>query len=186
MNLPFDRMKAVQAASVIALAEGRRIGKLRLLKLLYITDRCLIKETGKPLLGAKAVAMDHGPLHSDMLNMINGTLPNSRVWNKHFVSKGVRDIYLKDAPDNSALSRHEIETLQDVVTRHENFNDWELSELTHGFEEWKKNFQSNTSTPIPLEDLIDAVGRSDDKEAILTDLRDDLAFDRFFERCNTL
>jgi len=151
----------------------------------YIADRRCLKETGRPLLGCKAVAMDHGPLHSDLLDAINGTHPKSREWAKHFQQQSKRDFVLKSPADNNALSRYEIQLLQDVVAAHEQFDDWHLSELTHDFEEWKKHWQPGTSRTIPLEDIIDAVGRGGDKAAILSDLRDDLAFDQFFERCNT-
>jgi uncharacterized phage-associated protein len=185
MFLPLDNMKAMQAASVVALSEGRRIGKLRLLKLLYIADRRSLRETGRPLLGCKAVAMDHGPLHSDVLKALDNLHPKSHEWARHFEQQSKRDFVLKSPADNNALSRYEIELLQDVVAQHEQIDDWHLSELTHDFEEWKKHWQQGTSRTIPLEDIIDAVGRGDDKAAILSDLRDDLAFDQFFERCNT-
>jgi uncharacterized phage-associated protein len=185
MFLPFDRTKAVQAAAVATIAEGSRVGKLRLLKLLYIADRSAIRDFGRPILGAKAVAMDHGPLHSEMLNMINGTLPNTREWDRHFKRSGPREIHLSKAPDNGTLSRHEVELLQEIVARHEKIDDWALSQLTHEFPEWKLHINKGTSTHIPLEDIIDAVGRREDKESILADLRDDMAFDSFFAKCAT-
>jgi uncharacterized phage-associated protein len=185
MFRPFDRAKAVQASAVIAVAEGKRLSKLRLLKLLYIADRRSLRETGRPILGSKAVAMPHGPLHSDVLNLIDGKLPNPREWDRHFKRVGKRDVELFRPADNSTLSKYDIELLQDVVRLHEEINDYDLSKLTHDFQEWDKFYKKGTSTVIPLEEIIDAVGRTDDKQAILADLQDDMAFDSFFAKCTS-
>lgn len=182
MHLKFDSTKAIEAAAVIARREGKRIGRLRLLKLLYIADRKAIAERGKPLLGCKAVAMDNGPLHSDVYNMIKGEHAHAPTWSKFFTLSGKRDLQLTEEPENLALSRNDIEILQDVVDRHADIDDWQLSELTHGFEEWKNTYKEGTSRPIELEAIIDGVGRTDDKLRILQDLEDDEAYDRFFER----
>ena len=50
------------------------------------------------------------------------------------------------------------------------------------FEEWEKNHHEGTSTAIPLEHLIDAVGRSKDKDAILRDAEEKAFFDKMFAR----
>ncbi len=183
MFLRFDRLKAVQAAAIIAAAEGNRIGKLRLLKLLYIAERRAIKETGRPLLGARSVAMDHGPLHSELLNMMNGVLNDTREWNKHFKNVNLREFALRQPSENGTLSRYEIELLKAVVSEHEQFDDWQIVEITHQFPEWVARYKQGTSSEIPMSDIIDAVGRSDDKAAILQDLKDDRAFDKFFAKC---
>ena len=50
--------------------------------------------------------------------------------------------------------------------------------MTHSFDEWLKNYQEGTSQPIPLEDILDAVGRSGDKESILEDILELEEFDK--------
>ena len=182
MHLKFDSTKAIEAAAVIARREGKRIGRLRLLKLLYIADRTAITERGRPLLGCKAVAMDNGPLHSDVYDMIKGEDPASPRWSKFFTASGRRDLRLTDEPENLALSRSDIEILQGVVDKYIDIDDWQLSEITHGFEEWRKAYQEGTSRPIELEDIIEGAGRMEDKDSILQDIADDAAHNRFFER----
>ena len=66
-------MKAVQAAAVLLRNEGTKMTRLRLLKLLLIADRKSIKEMGVPILGSKIVAMDNGPLHSEIYDLIKGS-----------------------------------------------------------------------------------------------------------------
>jgi uncharacterized phage-associated protein len=73
MYLRFDSQKAIQAIGVILRNHPHTwASKLRILKLLYIAERESIQETGHPIIGSRVVAMDHGPLHSRVLEMING------------------------------------------------------------------------------------------------------------------
>ncbi|MCG8584489.1 MAG: SocA family protein, partial [Pirellulales bacterium] len=144
MNLRFDATKAVQAAAVIARLEGKRISRLRLLKLLYIADRESLKTRGSPMLGSKSVAMDNGPLHSDVYDMIKGTHAAAPRWSRYFTNTG-RDVRITREPDNSALSRFEVELITEVVERHRDIDDFQLSVLTHQFEEWATHQQQGTS-----------------------------------------
>jgi uncharacterized phage-associated protein len=181
MHLSFDAEKAVQIAAVILRNEGKRISRLRLLKLMLIADRDCLKRTGRPMLGSKIVAMNNGPLHSDVYDLIKGTHKDEAMWSRYIRKSGPRDVVLADEPDVGKLSKHEIELLNEVSDRHMQMDDWELSEATHSFAEFQDHFRKDTSVPIPLEDIIDAVNRGPDKEAILADLKDDLAWDRYFE-----
>jgi uncharacterized phage-associated protein len=51
MHFHFDFDKALQAAGVLLDADDNRMEAMRLLKLLYITDRELLAETGRTLTG---------------------------------------------------------------------------------------------------------------------------------------
>lgn len=178
-----DTAKAIQAVGVVLRREGKRSGRLRLLKLLYIADRKCLAETGAFLLGSKFVAMKHGPLHSEVLDLINGWHLGEPDWSQYFRTDG-RWITLESEPEVGRLSRHEVELLNSVADEHAGKDDWEIVEYTHAFDEWKKNYPNlaeDTSKLIPLEDVIDATGRTADKQAILQDLNDEAAYDGFFE-----
>jgi uncharacterized phage-associated protein len=156
--------------------------RLRLLKLLFIADRMSIKEMGFPILGSKIVAMDNGPLHSAIYDLIKGNHPAEPIWSKYIMTDGPRDVVMVDEPDLSKLSRPEIALLARVSDDHVQQDDWTISNLTREFEEWKQYYSKGTPAEIPLEAVIDGAGRGQDKEEILQDLRDDEAFDRFFSR----
>lgn len=156
--------------------------RLRLLKLLLIADRMSIKEMGFPILGSKVVAMDNGPLHSAIYDLIKGNHPAEPIWSKYIMTDGPRDVVLADEPELSKLSRPEIALLARVSDELAQQDDWAISNLTHEFQEWTQYYRKGTSTEIPLEAMIDGVGRGQDKEEILQDLQDAEAFDRFFSR----
>jgi len=45
---------------------------LKLMKLLYLADRESMRRNGRPISGDRYVSMDHGPVLSQTLNLING------------------------------------------------------------------------------------------------------------------
>jgi uncharacterized phage-associated protein len=182
MTPRLDIGKAIQAVGVLLRREGKRASRLRLLKLLYIADRISLAKTGSPILGSKIVAMRHGPVHSDIFDLIKGVHIDEPVWSRHFRNVG-RDVVLEEEPEVGRLSRFEIELLNQVVDQRSDLSDWDVAEETHGFEEWQKSYpdpMENTSRPIPLELLIAAVGRSADEVEIVQDMNDSEAFQRFF------
>ena len=155
--------KKIQAAGVILRDRGP-MDRLRLLKLLYIADREALQERGIPIVGGLVVAMKHGPLHSEVYDLIKGSHVNEADWSTCIISQG-NTIALKSDPGRLALSPFEIDKLNAVAERHQDMDTWELSELTHEFVEWQDSFQMGTSRPIPSEKLLKEVGFSDEEIA---------------------
>ncbi len=155
--------KKIQAAGVILRDRGP-MDRLRLLKLLYIADREALQERGVPIIGGLMVAMKHGPLHSEVYDLIKGSHVDEADWSTCIVSHG-NTIALKSDPGRLDLSPFEIDKLNAVAEHYQDVDTWELSELTHEFVEWKESFVKGTSRPIPSEMLLKEVGFSDDEIA---------------------
>lgn len=179
MNFPFKIDKTIQAAGVLLCSErSRQMSYLRLLKLLYIADRESLRKTGRPIIGARPVAMDYGPLHSEVLDLVKGEAPRGGEWSRYVRTFGY-EVELAEDPDRTALSQQEIEVLNAVVADCRELNDWELVEKTHEFPEWKKRHIPGTSQMISVEDILDALGWStDDKNSVLDELRDEVEIER--------
>lgn len=179
-----NKQKAVQAAAALLRFEHDwKMGRMRLLKLLYLADRRCLKKTGRPLIGDRTVAMDRGPLHGTIYDWIKGEGFQEQEWSRYIRAAGPRDIHLNDDPGNGSLSKHELEILNETSRDFIATEDDELSFLTHDLPEYKKVDASRTagsSLPIPLEDIIDAVGREGDKESILQDIADSEAYSKIF------
>lgn len=183
MFQPFNAEKAVQAIGVLLRCHRHSVAtKLRILKLLYIADREGIKEIGRPVLGCRTVAMDHGPLHSAVLDLINGEHIAEPLFSKYFEKFDYFVELSRDRdPGVGRLSRFEIEKLQEVCERYAVVSDWDLAhKVTHSFPEWIDNQRPGTSATIPLEHIIAAVGRSTDQVNILKDLADEVRADELF------
>lgn len=176
--------KAIQAVGVLLRREGKQASRLRLLKLLYIADRTALKETGCQIVGSRIVAMKHGPLHSEVLDLINGEHIQSPRWSRYFQSVG-RNVVLMEEPEVGNLSRYEVELLNRVVDDHDNCSDWDVADETHDFPEWRRIYSDpteNTSRPIPIDVLIESIGRGADKTAILQDMKDSEVFNSVFAK----
>jgi len=180
MNIPFNLNKAMAAASILlGDTEHRCMEYIRLLKLLYIADREVLAESDAPLLGSRVVAMKNGPLHSRVFDLIKGEDSSATTWQKFFTTHAY-SIHLNESPAISSLSRFEIRKLKEVNDKYKNIGTWELVDLTHGFAEWKQAYPDpteNTSRPIKFSEIIDALGRTDDKEHLETLMADSIQFD---------
>jgi uncharacterized phage-associated protein len=180
MGFRFNLEKTIQAIAAFLHFHGsKEMSYLRMLKLLYLADRESLQETGRPITGDRVVAMEHGPVLSSVYDLIKGEHTGWSVWSKFLGKKGYRIELLED-PGNGALSKYEIGKLRVLTERYADQNEWDLVEIVHGLGEWKMNDPGKSSKPIPIDDILEAIGRCGDKEAILQDARDQAAFDRFF------
>lgn len=156
---------------------------LRVLKLLYLADRECIRLTGRPVAGVRPIAMDNGPLDGEVYDLVKGRHPDSAEWDE-YIGRAHYRLEIKTDPGRSYLSDFEVELLQEISRRYEDFDTWALVEATHELDEWKLAHHPRTSTPIPFESIIDAVGRGKDKEAILELHREEAEFDALFSRAS--
>lgn len=177
----FDYRKAAQATAFLLRREkNRQMNYHRLLKLLYLADRESIREAGRPILGGRYLATDRGPLHSTMLELIRGTDIQSPTWATMF-RQDHYDLEMICDPGSGDLSKHEIKTLNQVSAQYEDDDDYALNEKTLALDELAGNHRATgSSIPIPLEDVIKAVGREKDLDAILRDAKEKAIFDRVF------
>lgn len=180
MRFPFRPKKAIQAIGVLLRREpSRRMNYMRLLKLLYIADRECLKQSGRPITGDAVVAMKRGPVLSRTYGVIKGEDILAPEWSA-FVRRDRYEVELVGDPGVAELSRFEIGILQRVAETYADRDEWDMVEITHGFDEWKKNDPGDASKPIPLEDIVEAVGRAADLDSIKQDAKDEAASDRVF------
>lgn len=131
MNLRFDFEKSLEAAALLLRLDGKRMERIRLLKLLYLADREMLGAVGQSITGDIAFAMNHGPVLSRIYDCIKGTDVRASEWSDFIASEGHAVTLIAD-PNRNALSRAEIEKLQEVTDRLRNLSEWEISESTHG------------------------------------------------------
>ncbi len=157
MEFRFDFDKSVQAASYLLHLEEGRMSYLRLLKLLYIAERELLAQTAAPLTGDIYKAMEHGPVLSQVLNLIKGMGTPSPEWER-FIRRDGYAVNLIGEPGRGRLSGEVIDKLSEVSARYREKDHWDLKDLTHEFPESKKNVPGGGSALIPLEDILEAQG----------------------------
>jgi len=177
----FQSRKAAQAIAALIRSEpGKRMNYYRLLKLLYIADRESVRAYGRPIIGGRLIAMERGPLHSAGFDVVSGRAPDIEWWSQFFRTER-RDLEMLDDPGNGDLSAREIDLLNRVREEHEMDDDFEVGKRTHEFDEFLKNMPAKgKSATIPFADLLDAVKRTGDAEAIQQDAKDKALFDKVF------
>jgi hypothetical protein len=183
MTFPFHYRKAQQVVgTLLRLSPGRRMNYYRLLKLLYIADRKAIEETGRPVIGGRTIAMERGPLHGTVYDLIVGVDCESPDWYLRFKTDEY-DIEMVQDPGNGELSRYELDLLTRITAEFKADDEWAVGKATHRFQEFIDNEPTaGKSRTIPLVDIVKAVGRSDDWESIARDAKEVAVFDRVFGR----
>src|SRR6266498_4436554 len=118
MEFRFNLEKTIQAIGVLFRSEhAQQMSYLRLLKLLYISDRESLRETGWPITGDRAVAMDNGPVLSHVYDLIMDRYVGAALWNQYF-RRNHYSLEKAREPDVGQLSKFEIAKLQEVSRTH--------------------------------------------------------------------
>lgn len=167
----FDQIKAAQvSARLIKLSGQKSMDKLKLVKLLYLVDRQAFQEKGRPIIGGTYFSMPHGPVISQVLDSMNfGDEAGWGVWEKHLRSEGPHSIALESDPGADALSRHDLNIIDEVFQTHGQKSPFELRDFTHTLPEYED--PEGSSIEIPLERLLLATGRTlEDTKRILMEM----------------
>lgn len=155
----FNETKVTQAAAVLLKLRGGRMKYIKLLKLLYLSDRKSLLERGRPITTDRYVSMDDGPVLSITYNLIQGDYRHTQcVWANTIVAAGDFDVALKE-PDADLqigqLSRAEIEILQAIFEQYGHWNRWTLIEnVMHKLPEWHD--PNGSMIPIEVRDILQA------------------------------
>lgn len=145
---------------------GGRMSLLSLTKLLYLAERESFKRYAEPLTGDVPVSMQHGPVLSKTLNLMNGFADEASVWDRWISDREGRIVALRDPAmvqdcerDLDALSRADLDVLRDVWGEFGGLHadPWALVRYCHQHcHEWEDPGLS--SFEIPLVRLLRAVG----------------------------
>jgi uncharacterized phage-associated protein len=168
--LRFDEEKATQAAALFLKLRGGRMHYLKLIKLLYLTDRAALLDWGIPVTTDRYVSMDNGPVLSSVYGLITEDRPKP-IW-AQFVSAPMGEYeveLLKEAPTDR-LSRAEERLIHEVFDRWGRLNRWDLVDYVHTLPEWKD--PKGGSMPIHIREILKAGGEDESEiRATIRELR---------------
>ncbi|HVA50448.1 MAG TPA: Panacea domain-containing protein [Pirellulales bacterium] len=182
--IAFNIRKTIEAAAYLIKRQPcRSENYMRLLKLLYLADRLSLKDRGVPICGGTVYALRRGPVISPALDLIKGRDPRSAQWDE-FIEKREFDVHLRADPGNLNLSRADLRILEQVADEFRRHDEWALVRWCHrNLPEYDKNWCARGEKGrrrIPLEDVLDAVGRRQEQAAIISAINESAAFDKFF------
>ena len=109
-----------------------------LIKLLYLSDRQSLIETGMPITGDRMVSMPHGPVLSTTLNLIKEAEGERSPWHEYLTRPASLEVKVKrNDPDTDELSQYNLSVLRDVYCEFGKMNKWALRDLTHKLPEYE-------------------------------------------------
>lgn len=182
--LGFNIEKTIQAAAhLIKRMPEQADNYMRLLKLLYVAERTSLAERGMPITGDTPYAMRRGPVLSVTFYLIKGEDPDSPKW-EQYIQKNRYLVYLKSDPGNLQLSRAELSILDRVAYQFENYDEWAMVHWCHKhIPEYQKNWRARGNKKrrrIPLQDVLEAVGRPDVRSAMIERANANAYFGKLF------
>lgn len=161
----FNERKAAQmAAFFLGQIPERRMPHLKLMKLLYLSDREAVRAFGWPISGDRLVSMPHGPVLSQTLNLMDGDVESQPGgWEEWISDKENHELSLRQPLDVATLDElapAEIDVLKVVWDKFGAMGKWEIRDWTHKHcAEW--NDPKGSSFPIYYDALARAVGFDD-------------------------
>ncbi len=163
MFVKFDVDRCIEATGVLfSITETKMMSRMRLLKLLYLANRRSLKETGDPIVDDDAFAMKDGPVLSHTYDLIKGVEQDEKaqsMWNERFKVVDRILIQMLSNPGSDHLSDYDVETLVDIASEWNEYGDYDISELTHTFDEYKRHWNGAVpSERISEIDLLQGIG----------------------------
>ena len=180
----FNERKVAQMAAFLIDKEGGTMSHLKLMKLLYLSDREAMERYGFPMSGDCIVAMTHGPVLSRTLDLMDGNVESSPDgWDSLISAKANHELSLNAsvAPmDLDELSQADLEVLEAVWVGFGFMGKYQIRDYTHdSCPEWIDPHGS--SNPIHYESVFRALGRSPDVAAKLSArIEEERALDKIF------
>lgn len=157
---------------------------LKLVKLIYLSDRLSMERYGLPITYDDLVSMRHGPVPSRTLNLINGD--ESERWDRWIAGRENHQVCLAkhdfDREDLDELSEAVMEIIDEIWDEFGSMNQWELRDYTHEHcPEWED--PQGSSRPIREEKIFTAFGWSDEQAREAQEAIEEQRYmDRFFSK----
>lgn len=160
----FKEEKVAQMAAYFLSQQDKPMPVLKLMKLLYLSDRQSMQKSGFPITFDRMVSMPHGPVLSETLGFINGTLGPESAWESWISDRANHEVSLKrhfnEVSELGSLSQADVEIMSKVWAEFKHMNQFEISDYTHDHcNEWKD--PDGSSYPISYKDVFIALGKSE-------------------------
>ena len=169
----FRSRKAAQICAYFATKTGKGIiEKLKLIKLVYFSEREFLSSHHHPMLYDELFSLPHGPICSSTLNGINGEI-HGDIWDDFLARNGNEIVALKKftRDELDEISDSELTTLDKVWGQFGRMTASQLRNYSH--EHCDEYTETSGRIPIAYRDLLEAIGMpSSDAEAIDREIAD--------------
>lgn len=149
--LGFNYQKAVYTLAYFAQREGGKINKMKAFKLIWLSDRLHLRKYGRPILNDVYFALPKGPIPSSTKDLAdNSDYLSEREKNLReqvLENEGRYEIKTKAKFCRNFFSESDIEVMNLVYENFGGLDEFQLSELSHEYPEWKK-FENSLQTGL--------------------------------------
>src|ERR1700722_8229553 len=115
---------------------------MKAIKLIWLSDRLHLRTYGRMITGDSYFALPYGPVPSstrDILEKSSFLSEEEAEYSSQFLVTGSGKSYSsKGDPNMRVFSETDISVLEDVINAYGKYDQFELSDLSHEFPEWKK------------------------------------------------
>lgn len=155
VSFVFDEHKATQASAYLLGLNKGRMNYMKLMKILYLSDRRFILDWGNSITTDNYVSMDNGPVISRIYDLIkDSNIDTGTYWASCIRTIGY-EVFLQKNPGVDCLSPMEMEIIERVNSEFEGFSEWDLVDFCHkNLPEWQNPHGS--SIQISIEDILSA------------------------------
>lgn len=115
---------------ILSKSPERSMNRLKLVKLIWLADRLHINKYGRKITKTSYVAMPHGPVASEILDLLKSDSDAIKPL-------GTNNVALEN-PDLKYLSSTDIESLDYIYDSLKDNDRFELRDFSHLFPEWKR------------------------------------------------
>jgi len=161
--MQFNQEKATAVTAFLLKLRGGKMSYLKLIKLLYLGDREALHRWGFGITTDRYVSMDHGPVVSNIYNLILSEEPTKQFWSQYITPPlGEYEVALRngEVPENQ-LSRAEENLLTEIYGTYGTWSRWRLRDFTHTLPEWQN--PKGTSIPIEIDEMLKAQGSTEEE-----------------------
>jgi uncharacterized phage-associated protein len=162
----FRSRKAAQICAYFALKNDGVIEKLKLIKLVYLSERRHLSDTQHPMLYDELFSLPHGPICSSTLNGIDGEI-HGHMWDDYIARNGNEVVAMRKFSRNDfdEVADAELDTLAAIWNEFGHMTASQIRNWSHKHCQEYKEVGPNRRAPISYRDLLKAVG-DPDAEAI--------------------
>ncbi|MCC2626033.1 MAG: phage associated protein [Burkholderiales bacterium] len=184
----FNELKATQMAAFFLQKEGGSMYLLKLMKLLYLSERESFARFECSISGDKFYSLPHGPVLSRTKELMDGEQKSSiNGWNSWITDRANHLLGLKKSKAKfpleklNELSTSDIEVLEHVWEKYGEMDQWQIRDYTHNYcAEWKD--PNGSAYPITVEELLLAIGKNKEQiSAIKERLKEEEYLDSVFK-----
>ncbi len=161
----FRSRKAAQICAFFALKNGGSIEKLKLIKLIYFSEREFIRENDFPMLFDEFYSLYNGPICSSTLNGINGivTPDIEPIWEAYIARNGniVVPVRSFSQDDLDELSAAEEDALNSIWDRLGHMTASQLRNYSHDHCPEYTQVDEGSRLPITYSEVVSALGSNE-------------------------